>query len=147
MADTTSQRSLKFVLLTPSKKLVDSEASEVCVPAYLGDMGVLPGHAPMVVQLGFGVLSYVRGGERQFFAVESGVAEIRDNVVTVLADCAEPAASVDVDRARKALTRAQERRRGGTAAEQVDMERADKAEARAQARLDAAARLSLTVRK
>ena len=147
MADTMSHKSLKFVLLTPSKKLVETETSEVCIPAYLGEMGILPSHEAAVLQLGYGVLSYVDGGERHYFAIEAGVAEVCDNVVTVLADCAEPASAVDAERARKSLVRAQERRRGLTAAELVDMERADKAEARANARLDALARLSISDRK
>ncbi len=145
MADMTSVHKMKLVLLTPSKKLFEVETSELCLPAQNGDMGVLPAHEPYVAQLGYGVLTYVAEGKTHHFAVEAGIAEIKENVVTVLADSAEEASTVDLDRARKALARAQDRRRGVTSG--IDMTRAEKAEYRATARIDAAMRLNFMKQK
>jgi F-type H+-transporting ATPase subunit epsilon len=145
MADTTSGSKIKLVLLTPVKKMFEVETSELCLPACGGELGVLPGHESYVAQLGYGVLTYVLDGKTFYYAVEAGMAEISNNVVTVLADSAEEAASIDLERAQKALARAQERRKGISA--EVDMIRAEKAEHRAMARIDAAMLYSLLKKK
>jgi F-type H+-transporting ATPase subunit epsilon len=143
MADSKTARPITLQLLTPTRKILETTVSEVSIPGYHGEVGVLPSHAAFVCQLGFGVLSFLSAGTTQLYAVEGGVAEIRDDVVTVLADGAEEAAQIDAERARKALGRAQERLKGTAGRESVDIDRASRAEARALARLEARARLEL----
>ncbi len=145
MSDVSSAQKIKFVLLTPSKKLFEGEATELCLPAFKGALGVLPNHESYVTQLGYGVLTCAVQGKVHYFAVESGMAEINNNVVTVLADSAEEASAIDLERAQKALARAQERRKGLT--EGIDMTRAEKAEYRAMARVDAATLMNLVKQK
>lgn len=145
MSEVTSSRNIKLVLLTPTKKLFEVETSELSLPALNGEMGVLPNHESYMAQLGYGVLSYVQEGKTYYFAVEAGMVEVANNVVTVLADSAEEAATIDIERARKALARAQDRRKGINSG--IDMTRAERAEYRAMARIDAAMRLSLMKQK
>ena len=78
------------------------------VPGKDGYLGILPGHAPLVGQLGAGFLSYAAAGRRRYLAVSGGFIEVLPDHVRVLADVAERAEDIDVERARLALTRAQE---------------------------------------
>lgn len=80
----------------------------VTIPAVGGEMGVLPGHAPFVVQLTEGVLKYREDHKRDAFAVFSGFAEIHENKVLVLAEAAELAKEADEERARQAYQQAKE---------------------------------------
>ena len=71
-------------------------------------MGILPGHAPLLGELGIGHLTYVSGRRRRTLAVHSGFVEVLDDHVRVLADAAERAEELDIERARAALRRARE---------------------------------------
>lgn len=82
----------KFVLQTPSSKLLDCRAGSVVVPCHDGQMGILRNHVPMLAKLGLGVLQvrdiqYEKGrpGKDEFFLIDSGLIRISDNNVTVLA--------------------------------------------------------------
>ena len=77
---------------TPERELVDDDVREVTAPAAWGEIGVLPDHAALVTTLEPGVLSYRQNGKVARLAVGSGFIEVRDNVMTVLADSGEPAA-------------------------------------------------------
>ncbi len=77
---------------TPERELVDDDVKEVTAPAAYGEIGVLPDHAALVTTLEPGVLSYKRNGSVARLTVGSGFIEVRDNVMTVLADSGEPAA-------------------------------------------------------
>ncbi len=95
---------------------------------------MLARHAPLVAQLGSGVLSVTgEGGEADYFAVHSGFLEVEREGVTILADTAEAAAEIDVERARAAERRARERIRSHRP--EVDVARAEAALRRALARL------------
>lgn len=135
MADKHSGE-LKLVVLTPTRKLVDVVCDEVYFPSTLGRLGILPGHAALVCQMGTGVLYYNRGGVTTFMAVSGGVGDVKDNVVTLLVDVAEDAPSIDVSRAEKALQRAQAARAGKDV--DADVVAAGHDEARALARIEAA---------
>ena len=70
-------KTLYLNLVTPQKQLLDGVAVEsVVLPAAAGELGVLPGHLPMIVQLGFGSLRYKKDGKEEEFAVMGGLAEI-----------------------------------------------------------------------
>jgi F-type H+-transporting ATPase subunit epsilon len=130
MADT-----LELEVATPERELVRELVREVQVPGKNGYMGILPGHSPLLGLLGIGTLTYVAvsDGRKRYLSVHGGFVEVLEDHVRVLADCAERAEEIDVQRARAALQRAQEE--GFNPALGVDPGAALLAMARAQARL------------
>ena len=74
----------------------------VTVPGLGGELGILPGHTPLVSQLQTGVLSYTNGGNTQQLHVSGGFIEVKDDVVSVLAEIAERPEEIDAARARLA---------------------------------------------
>ena len=109
-------------IVTPFKKLVEAQVDEVVLPGREGYLGVLPGHAPLLTSLAVGRISYRRGTETREVVVAWGFAEVLPDKVTVLSDVAERAEDVDLERARQAKQRAEERlRKGG---EDLDWDRA-----------------------
>jgi F-type H+-transporting ATPase subunit epsilon len=103
MADT-----LELEVATPERELVREQVSEVQVPAKQGYLGVLPGHAPLLGELGIGTLTYMMGGTRRYLSIHGGFLEILEDHVRVLADVAERAEEIDIQRAKAALQRSQE---------------------------------------
>src|SRR5262245_66178557 len=93
---------MRFRLVTPARELLDLEVEEVYAPGVLGQFGVLPLHANFLTALEPGELRYRANGKDYYVAVSGGVCEVLDDVVTVLADAAEPAAEIDGARAREA---------------------------------------------
>ncbi len=84
--------SLRLRVYTPERQLVDDVVREVTVPGAYGQIGVLPDHAALVTLLEPGVLSYKQDAKVVRFQIGGGFAEVRDNVMTVLADSGEPVA-------------------------------------------------------
>jgi F-type H+-transporting ATPase subunit epsilon len=125
---------VELEVATPERLLVREQTTEVQVPGKNGYMGILPGHAALLGQLGSGVLDYVAGGQRRFLAVAGGFLEVLPGHVRVLADVAERAEEIDVPRARVALERAQQQTGGSEPAVALA------AVERAQARIAAAER-------
>ncbi|MCX5797224.1 MAG: F0F1 ATP synthase subunit epsilon [Elusimicrobia bacterium] len=97
---------LTLELITPERPAFSGEGDFVVLPAWEGEMGVLPGHAPFLVQLKPGEVRFKAGGETKIFAVSGGFAEIRGDKVSLFAETAEMAESIDAERARQALERA-----------------------------------------
>jgi F-type H+-transporting ATPase subunit epsilon len=97
---------LTLELVTPERPAFSGEGDFVVLPAWDGEMGVLPGHAPFLVQLRPGEVRFTAGGETKLFAVSGGFAEVRDDKVALFAETAEMAESIDAERARQALERA-----------------------------------------
>jgi F-type H+-transporting ATPase subunit epsilon len=128
---------LALEIVTPERLLVREEVTAVQVPAANGYLGILPGHAPLLAELGTGFLNYEAGGKRWYLAVHGGYLEILADKVRVLATAAERAEEIDVERAKVAMKRAQEEMFNASLG--VDPAAALNAMARAQARLDAAA--------
>ncbi len=96
-------------IVTPHGLVVNSKVEEVYIPGSQGDFGVLPGHAPFLTSLRIGELHYRREKEVHFLAINRGFAEVTPAKTTILADTAEPAAEVDIERARAAKARAEDR--------------------------------------
>ena len=132
MADT-----LELEVATPERELVRERVSDVQVPGKNGYMGILPGHAPLLGLLGIGTLTYTVDGRKRHLSVHNGFVEVLDDHVRVLADIAERAEEIDLERAKRALQKAQDA--GMNPALGVDPGAALEAMARAQARLEAAA--------
>lgn len=99
---------LELEVATPERELVREQVSEVEIPGKDGYMGVLPGHAALLGLLGCGTLTYVQAGRKYHLAVHAGFLEILDDHVRVLANAAEPREEIDIQRAQRALQRAQE---------------------------------------
>lgn len=96
-------------IVTPYGLVVNSKVEEAYIPGSLGDFGVLPGHAPFLTSLRIGELHYRREKEVYYLAINRGFAEVTPNKTTILTDTAEPAEEIDIERAKSALTRAEER--------------------------------------
>lgn len=125
-------------IATPERLLVREPVSEAQIPLENGYIGVLPGHTPLLGELGTGVLAYVAGGRRRELVVSGGWAEVGEGSVRVLADVAENADEIDVARAEEARRRALDRLSRPPA--DLDVARALNALKRAQARLEVASR-------
>lgn len=125
--------SFSLSIVTPERTVLDGDATSLQVMAAEGSLGVLPGHAPMLAQLGAGeCVIRLSSGENHVLAVAGGFVDISGESVTVLADTAEYADEIDVDRAESALGRARELLGGVSGG---DREAAVAAMRRAQARL------------
>ena len=127
---------LELEVATPERLLVREQVEEVQVPGKDGYMGILPGHAALLSMLGIGYLSYNVAGKRRYLSVHGGFVEVLDNHVRVLAELAEKAEEVDIERARRALKRAEEETFNPALG--ADPGAALEAMARAQARIAAA---------
>ena len=126
-------------IVTPEKKVVETRAAEeVQIPGKNGYLGILPGHAPLITELAVGEISFRENSTEHRLAVAWGFAEVLPDKVTILAESAERPSEIDVERARKAKERAEQRLTGGDPG--VDVERALDALDRAEARLDVATR-------
>ncbi len=96
-------------LVTPERLVLREWVDEIVAPGYEGEFGVLPGHTPYLVSLSVGRLSYRKGKEIYSCAISGGFAEVLPNRVIVLAETAEMASEIDVERARRAYERAEKR--------------------------------------
>ena len=101
---------LKVTLVTPEKKLVtNQEATDLLVPGYEGQLNILEGHADFMTILNTGALSFKAGEKERHFSVHWGYCEVSDDSVTILAEAAEDAANIDIERAEAAYSKAQEK--------------------------------------
>jgi F-type H+-transporting ATPase subunit epsilon len=94
---------LQCVVVTPEKTLLDEAVHFVALPLYDGELGVLPGRAPLIGRLGFGELRTRTGDVVQRYFVDGGFAQVRDDVVTVLTSRAIPAQNLDTTAAAREL--------------------------------------------
>src|SRR5262249_8753120 len=100
---------IDFTIVTPERAVVHEQVDELQIPGAAGYLGILPGHAPLFSELKVGEIGY-RIGDRWFFlAVAWGFVEVQPHEVRVLAETAERAHEIDVDRAMRAKQRAEER--------------------------------------
>ena len=115
--------SIQLVVVTPERQILKETVSDVLLPGADGYLGVLPGHAPLITELGIGELTYrTTSGRSGLLAVVRGFAEVLPDRVSVLAETAELASEIDLARAQSALKRAQERITAG--GEDIDWDRA-----------------------
>lgn len=126
-------------LVTPSRLLLDEEVDEVTAPGALGQFGVLPNHITFLTLLETGEMSYKQGSRRYHLAVTGGYAEVLENIMTVLADAAEYAEEIDVERSRRAKETA-EKKLAALDSEHEDFPAAEASLRRAIVRLDVASK-------
>jgi len=91
---------LKLEIVTPEKRVVETEADSVTVPTASGEAGILPNHAPLVSALKPGVLSYTTRNTTEKIAIAGGFVEVNNDKVSVLADSAERADEISAEAAR-----------------------------------------------
>lgn len=100
-------KTLALEMTTPEKLALRAQAEFVVLPAMEGEMGVLPDHAPFLVQLHPGEVRVTEpGGQVRRFAISGGFAEIKDNKVALFAETAEMADEINAERAQQALEKA-----------------------------------------
>lgn len=132
-------KTFKLEIVTPEKMLLSQDVESVVVPGVEGSLGILAGHAPLMSELGIGVLTLKdTDGKEIDYAISGGFVQVYSNTVRVLADSAEPGDSIDVERAEASLRRAQDRLKANEA--EVDFARAEASLKRALSRLKAAHR-------
>ncbi|MEN9528304.1 MAG: hypothetical protein RI932_177 [Pseudomonadota bacterium] len=136
---TTNQQPLRLTVLTPTRRLIDGVGCKaVHFPSTRGILGILPEHADLVCALGTGIVYFDTENSTTFLTISGGVAQVTGKSVTLLADVAEDAASIDVARAQRALVLARERLVGkGEVQSHDDVHEAMAAEGRALARIEA----------
>jgi F-type H+-transporting ATPase subunit epsilon len=107
--------SIQLIIVTPERQLLRETVVEVTIPGLDGQLGILPGHAPLMTELGIGELGYRTSTSSQpiALAVISGFAEVLPDRVTVLAETAERAEEIDLARAEAAKARAEKRLAAG----------------------------------
>lgn len=130
---------IQLEVVTPERQLISESVTEVQLPGLSGYLGILPGHAPLITELGIGELSYRVRNETHYATVIRGLAEILPDRVTVLAEAGERAEEIDVGRARAARERA-EKRLASSGDPNVDWDRAALALHRSLIRLQVAAK-------
>jgi F-type H+-transporting ATPase subunit epsilon len=130
---------LTLEIVTPDKSLVREDVDEVQVPGSEGYLGILPAHTPLLATLKVGELWYRIGQEKHYLAIAFGFVEVLPDRVTILAQIAERAQDIDVERAEAAKRRAEERL-AQPAVTNMDFERARIAMMKSLIRLQVAAR-------
>jgi F-type H+-transporting ATPase subunit epsilon len=102
---------IELIVVTPERQLLRETVVEVTIPGLDGQLGILPGHAPLITELGIGELGYrtATSSQRTTLAIIHGFAEVLPERVTVLAETAERAEEIDLARAEAALARAEQR--------------------------------------
>src|ERR1700682_277743 len=118
--------SIELVIVTPERQLLRETVAEVTLPGAGGCLGILPGHAPLITELGIGELTYraKNASEPAHLAIISGFAEVLGDRVTVLAETAERPEEIDVSRAEEAKKRAEQRLTSASSDPNVDWGRA-----------------------
>jgi len=91
---------LRLEIVTPERRIVDTQADSVTVPTASGEAGILPQHAPLVSALKPGVLSYTAGGNVERLVITGGFVEVNNNRVIILADAAETSNEISLEAAR-----------------------------------------------
>ena len=93
---------LQLEVVTPERRVLAEAVDTVTVPGLGGELGILPGHTPLISQLQTGILSYAKSGRTSQLHVSGGFLEVRDDHVSVLAEIAERPEEIDAARARLA---------------------------------------------
>ncbi len=125
---------LRLEIVTPDQVVLSSDVEYVGAPGVDGEFGVLAGHIPLLTALSIGTLVYRIGNKDYMAFVAGGFAEVADNKI-ILAQAAELAENIDVERAEKAKARAEERLQNAKHQDGIDIVRAENAMKRALTRL------------
>jgi F-type H+-transporting ATPase subunit epsilon len=101
----------KCVLVTPEQQVLDEQITQAIVPAHDGLLGILTDRAPLLAKLGMGPLRIdLANNQKRYFFIDGGVAQMKDNKLTILTNEATPANEIDAEAARAEYNEAQARR-------------------------------------
>lgn len=98
---------IRCEIVSQDRTVFEGDVDIVVVPSTVGEMGILPNHAPLLATLDYGVLKVRYQGKEEVFTVAGGIVEVQPDVVTVLADAAENVKEIDIARAEAAKARAE----------------------------------------
>ena len=130
---------LHLEILTIERKLFDDEVNMIIAPGSEGLLGILPHHTPLITTLNYGELQVKKDGEEdQFYAIGGGFMEVQPGYVIVMADAAERADEIDLERAEAARRRAETTLANAKVDKDVDLSRAEAALRRSLARIKVA---------
>jgi F-type H+-transporting ATPase subunit epsilon len=132
-------KTIKVSVVTPDGPVYESDVEMVSTKAQSGELGILPGHIPMVAPLAIGTVRLKKEDSTDLVAVTGGFLEVRPDKVTVLAQSAERGTDIDVARAEAAKERAERRLQDKDA--NTDVRRAELALQRAINRLKVTGRI------
>ncbi|WP_411343995.1 F0F1 ATP synthase subunit epsilon [Paenibacillus sp. WLX1005] len=122
-------------IVTPERLVFSEQVDRLIATGVEGELGILAGHIPTVTPLKVAPLTFQAGGKRSTFAIQGGFLEVRPDKVVVLAESAERANDIDVERARAAKERAERRLGNRSSQDHVDFRRAELALQRAMNRI------------
>ena len=131
---------IELEVATPERFVLDEKVESIEMPGRDGYLGILPGHAPLLTELGVGILTYQKGAEVRRLTVVNGYAEVLPDRVIVLAEVSERAEEIDLQRARTAVERAQSELAKAAGAPEMDWQSASAALQRALVRVEAASK-------
>lgn len=129
-------KTIKVSVVTPDGPVYEADVEMVSTKAKSGELGILPGHIPLVAPLEISAVRLKKEGKTEYIAVSGGFLEVRPDKVTILAQSAEKAEDIDVARAKAAKERAE--RRLQSKQDDIDFKRAELALKRAINRLNVA---------
>jgi F-type H+-transporting ATPase subunit epsilon len=98
---------IQLEIVTPERLVYEDEVESVNVPGIEGELGILPHHAPLVSTLGYGELRIRKGGAEESFAIVGGFVQVRPDKVVVMAETADLASEIDLERAQEARREAE----------------------------------------
>ena len=98
---------IQLEIVTPERLVYEDEVDSVNVPGIEGELGILPHHAPLVSTLGYGELRIRKGGAEESFAIVGGFVQVRPDKVVVMAETADLASEIDLERAQEARREAE----------------------------------------
>ena len=99
---------IRCEIVSQDRMVFEGDADIVIVPGSLGEMGILPGHAPLLSTLELGVIRVKNGDQEEVFTVTGGFIEVQPDIVTIMADASENVEEIDVQRAEEAMQRAKQ---------------------------------------
>jgi F-type H+-transporting ATPase subunit epsilon len=105
-----SAKTVPTTIVTPESTAWEGEADSLMIPAHEGQLGILPGHAPLLAQLAPGVLQIRSGGDVKLLAVSGGFLEVFEGRASIFAETAEMDEQIDEERARQSAEQAKPRR-------------------------------------
>src|SRR6188768_2906945 len=98
---------LLLEIVTPERQVLSEEVDAVVCPGIDGELGILPHHAPLLTTLGVGELRIRRGNDEEFFAIAGGFLQVRPDKVVVMAETADMASEIDLEKAQEARREAE----------------------------------------
>ncbi len=105
--------SIQLEIVTPERLAYSDTVDSVVLPGSEGELGVLPHHAPLVSTLGIGELRIRKGGQEESFAIVGGFLQVRPDKVVVMAETADMASEIDLEKAQEARREAERALEGG----------------------------------